>query len=235
MLVLAHPDDESFICGGTLAKYASLGAEILLVCAAKGEMGRRVGIPPIVSRETLSTLRDRELQTACRYIGIRTLRYLGLIDKTVEFADKDKLTETIVGLMNGYKPDVVLTFHEKYGGHPDHCAIGAACTAAYRQYRAMQLANDEGLAYLYFINFGDGLKNPGKFGLRPDQVTRIDISAHLREKLMSFRAHRTQSEIMGWVWQPDEDAVASFGQYEYFMHGDGESRKNRHDLFADPV
>ena len=37
--VLAHPDDESFGMGGTLAKYASEGVDVHLICATRGEAG----------------------------------------------------------------------------------------------------------------------------------------------------------------------------------------------------
>ena len=37
--VLAHPDDESFGMGGTLAKYAEEGVEVHLICATRGEAG----------------------------------------------------------------------------------------------------------------------------------------------------------------------------------------------------
>ena len=39
LAVLAHPDDESFGMGGTLALYASRGARVFLVCATRGEVG----------------------------------------------------------------------------------------------------------------------------------------------------------------------------------------------------
>ena len=39
LVVLAHPDDESFPMGGTLAKYAAQGAQVTLVCATRGEAG----------------------------------------------------------------------------------------------------------------------------------------------------------------------------------------------------
>ncbi len=37
--VLAHPDDESFGMGGTLALYARKGYDVYLVCATRGEVG----------------------------------------------------------------------------------------------------------------------------------------------------------------------------------------------------
>ena len=37
--VLAHPDDESFGMGGTLALYAKRGVSVHLICATRGEVG----------------------------------------------------------------------------------------------------------------------------------------------------------------------------------------------------
>ena len=39
LLILAHPDDEVFSCGGAIAKYSGLGYSIDLICATKGEKG----------------------------------------------------------------------------------------------------------------------------------------------------------------------------------------------------
>ena len=39
LAVLAHPDDESFGMGGTLALYAAEGTEVHLACATRGEAG----------------------------------------------------------------------------------------------------------------------------------------------------------------------------------------------------
>ena len=39
LAVLAHPDDESFGLGGTLALYANKGYATYLICATRGEVG----------------------------------------------------------------------------------------------------------------------------------------------------------------------------------------------------
>jgi len=232
LLVLAHPDDESFICGGTLAKYAAEGVQITLVCATKGEMGRRVGIPPSVTRETMYKVRERELEEACKALGITDLRYMGLIDKMVEFADEKYMIDQIAEVMRELKPDVVLTFHERYGGHPDHCAIGKFCTAAYKLVNKLPHISGK-QSSLYFISIGERLKlNPEKFGYKPDQITEIDISGYLNQKLQAFRAHRSQSEIERWVWTPDQQAVQKFIKREYFMQADGLAGHKKNDLFS---
>ncbi|MCQ6560566.1 PIG-L family deacetylase [Paenibacillus mendelii] len=224
LAVFAHPDDESFICGGTLAKYASEGVDITLVSATRGEMGRRMGNPPYLNRETMAAAREMELRQACASLGIRHLIFLNIRDKTVEFTDADRLTARIEDLIHQVDPDVVLTFHETLGGHPDHCAIGKATTAALRG------TGHRGA--LYFITFGDAMERPERFGFTRGDITKVDVHAHLEAKLAAFRAHRCQTEIDEWVWLPDQEAMTRFGRHEYFMKGNREAAARlRHDLF----
>jgi bacillithiol biosynthesis deacetylase BshB2 len=215
LAVFAHPDDESFICGGALAKYASEGVDITLVSATRGEMGRRMGNPPYLNRESMAAAREMELLQACESLGIRQLLFLDIRDKTVEFADEDSLIARIAALINEVDPDVVLTFHETLGGHPDHCAIGKATTAAFKR------IGHRGA--LYFITFGDAMERPERYGYSRKDVIKIDVHAHLEAKIAAFRAHRCQTEIDEWVWLPDQEALARFGRYEYFLKADREA------------
>ncbi|SEN95636.1 PIG-L family deacetylase [Paenibacillus sp. OV219] len=221
LAVFAHPDDESFICGGTLAKYASEGVEITLVSATKGDMGRRMGNPPYLNRESMALAREQELREACDCLGIGRLIFFGIRDKTVEFEDEASLIERIEALIREVEPDVVLTFHEQYGGHPDHCAIGKAATAAFRR------SADK--SKLYFITFGDALEHPEKYKYTKKDVVRIDVQAHNVAKLAAFRAHRCQTEIDEWVWQSDKAALSRFGKYEYFLKGDVNTPQQAND------
>ena len=226
LVVLAHPDDESFICGGALAKYAAEGVDITLISATRGEMGRRMGNPPYLNRETIPFAREIELRAACDSLGIRKLIFFDIRDKTVEFQDEKQLTERIAAHMREIDPDVVLTFHETLGGHPDHCAIGKAATAAFFQ--------EKRRGALYFITYGDGLeRRPERYGCTREDVMKVDVSEYLQAKLAAFRAHRCQSEIDEWVWLPDSEALARFGRHEYFMNGRRETAvSDRHDLFS---
>ena len=224
LAVVAHPDDETFICGGTLAKYASEGVEMTLVSATRGEMGRRMGNPPYLNRESMPAAREQELRQACGILGITRLQFFDIRDKTVEFHDDALLEARIETLITDIRPDVVLTFHETLGGHPDHNAIGKATTAAYRRSGAG--------GGLYFITFGSGMAQPERFGFTREDIVTIDVSAHKRTKLAAFRAHRCQTEIDEWVWLPDEEALSYFGDYEYFIVGDRRApRRYPADLF----
>jgi LmbE family N-acetylglucosaminyl deacetylase len=119
--VFAHPDDESFSAGGTLARYADEGVEITLITATSGEAGETRSAP--VEWKDLAALRERELRHAAAVLGVRHLRLLGLPDGGL--ADRgDDLYAAIVGVLREIRPQVVIT-EDAQGitGHPDHMAV----------------------------------------------------------------------------------------------------------------
>src|SRR5438132_8957638 len=68
--VFAHPDDETFCAGGTLAKYAAAGAEIMVVSATRGQAGQ-IRDARVATRRTLGQVRERELHLAWARLGVR--------------------------------------------------------------------------------------------------------------------------------------------------------------------
>lgn len=54
-----------------------------------------MGNPPFATRESLPNIRERELEDACRAIGITDLRKMGLRDKTVEFEPHDQMDDMV--------------------------------------------------------------------------------------------------------------------------------------------
>ncbi|HZG85613.1 PIG-L family deacetylase [Paenibacillus sp.] len=209
--LFAHPDDETFICGGTLAHYAKRDASVAVVSATRGEMGRRMGYPPRITRESMPRIREEELREACRRLGIEAPIFLGIRDKTVEYEDRPALVARLAAIIQERRPDVVLTFHPAWGGHPDHCAIGEAARSAVETFGA------DGPALLY-ISFGDPLRHAEwAASLAAADVVRVDVRDSLREKLNAFRAHRSQTEMDSWLWEAGKDAVRRFKAYEYFV------------------
>ena len=79
LAIFAHPDDEAFGTGGTLACYAATGAEVTLVCATRGEVGE-IADPSYATRETLGQVREGELRCAAETVGVREVIFLGYRD-----------------------------------------------------------------------------------------------------------------------------------------------------------
>ena len=87
LAVYSHPDDESFVTGGSLARYAHEGVEVSLVCATRGEVGE-ISDPALATPATLGKVREGELRSACRLLGIRKLRFLDYVDGTLPEMDQ---------------------------------------------------------------------------------------------------------------------------------------------------
>src|SRR5690349_15200816 len=128
--VFAHPDDESFCAGGTFAKYAEDGAEIMVISATRGDAGQ-IRDARAATRRTLGQVRESELRAACERLGIQHVVCLDYGDGTLKDVEPELLVRDVTWIVRSFQPDVVITFGPDGGyGHPDHIAIGAATTAA---------------------------------------------------------------------------------------------------------
>lgn len=138
LVVLAHPDDESFGMGGTLAFYASQGVEIYLCCGTRGEAGDLEPGTQVVG-ESVGEVREKELRCAAQILGIKQIDFLGFRDSgmpgsidnqhSLALANQpvNEVASKIVSLIRQIQPQVVIT-HDPIGGyrHPDHIAIHKA-------------------------------------------------------------------------------------------------------------
>jgi len=128
--VFAHPDDETFCAGGTFARYAARGAEIMVVSATRGQAGQ-IRDAAAGSRRTIAAVREAELRLACERLGVTKVRCLDHVDGTLADAGFPALVDEVAGVIDEFGPDVVITFGPDGGyGHPDHVTISAATTAA---------------------------------------------------------------------------------------------------------
>jgi len=143
MAVFAHPDDETFGPGGTLAKYAASGVEVHYVCATRGEAGEAPA-DLLEQYPDMGELRATELECACRILGIKEVHFLGYRDSgmpgsednlhpsSLQQAPEQEVTGKIVTLIRQVRPEAVITFdpHGAYG-HPDHVKIHRTATEAF--------------------------------------------------------------------------------------------------------
>ena len=134
--IFAHPDDETICAGGTLAKYASTGADIRVVSLTKGEAGQ-IRDANAATRATLRAVREKELAAAGMELGLTETRCLDHPDGGLAHIDGHSLVRLAAELISEFDPDVVITFgSDGFSGHPDHIAVGAAVTAACYEMRS---------------------------------------------------------------------------------------------------
>src|ERR687897_179536 len=121
---LAHPDDESFSGAGLASWCLARGAEVVLVCATRGEMGKPGDAQVSGAPADVGTAREQELRAAARIIGIRHVHLLDFRDRELSAAPPNEVRRALVTLLRRYRPSVVLTFDPNgFNVHPDHVAI----------------------------------------------------------------------------------------------------------------
>jgi len=181
MAVLAHPDDESFGMGGTLALYAARGVDVYLICATRGEAGT-LDADCLEGFSSVADRRESELRCAAGLLGLKNVYFLGYRDSGMPGSPDnehpnalvrqpiEEVAAGIAHLMREIQNQNVLTF-DLIGGykHPDHIAIHEATV------RAFDMASDPSFQdeyppyqpqKLYFHIIPKGLLKFAVFALR---------------------------------------------------------------------
>jgi LmbE family N-acetylglucosaminyl deacetylase len=155
LAVFAHPDDEVFAAGGTLAKYAARGADAMVWSATRGQAGQ-IRDAGAATRHTLGPVREQELRRACAILGVEHVVCHDYMDGGLRETDFDGLVRSVADVIGDFQPDVVITFGEDGAyGHPDHVTISAATRRAFALAfdGADMHARPHGAARLYHSHF----------------------------------------------------------------------------------
>ena len=224
LVIVAHPDDAEFGCGGTMAKWAKEGWDIHVVITTDASGGGLDDAPDVglAARSAITNIRKTEQQAAAKVLGVHEVVFLdypdGLITPSID------LRRDLVRLMRRIRPTRLLcqspdrTWKPSYSigrHHPDHLATGTATIAA--MYPAAQNGWDfpellaEGLAphkirELYIMG-------------APEINHAEDISAVFDLKIEALRAHDSQlgarfPEVEKRIRQWGSDNAKPYG-FEY--------------------
>lgn len=142
LFIFAHPDDETFGCGGLLALLHDQGAITSYVVATRGEVGE-IQVEGLATPETLGPVREVELRSAMEILGLTELRLLGYRDsgmagtspnddpRAFVRAAREEVVAHLVGQIRALRPSTVITFGpDGIYGHPDHVRISELTVAA---------------------------------------------------------------------------------------------------------
>jgi N-acetyl-1-D-myo-inositol-2-amino-2-deoxy-alpha-D-glucopyranoside deacetylase len=184
LVVVAHPDDESFGTGSVLAKAHADGWRTTVVCATRGEAGESArGV------DDLAAVRERELRDAAALLGVGDVRVLEYADGGV--ADANDLVDVLRALVDELDPDVVVTL-DGGDGHPDHAAVRDATLAVVGDRSTYLFCLARSLMTRWVEHRG-GVA-PDDVGTPDGAIThRIDVRAHLDTRWRAIRAHASQA------------------------------------------
>lgn len=202
LLVGAHPDDNDFGAGATVAKAAKGGARVIYLIATTGQRGSSDGT---MTAEKLSAIRKREQEDAAQVLGVREVHFLDYVDG--ELVPDLRLKQRVVEQIRRHRPEIVFTmdpsffYFKEYGfvNHSDHRAIGEATLDA-----CYPLARD-------LLSFAEH----ARAGLQPHKVQElllhsfipenanfyVDVTETWDQKIEALSRHKSQVGDMVWVRQ----------------------------------
>jgi LmbE family N-acetylglucosaminyl deacetylase len=132
--LFAHPDDEVFCVGGTIARCAEAGAVTAIVSLTQGEAGQ-IREAATATRRVLGAVRVKELEHSVHALGVDHFTCLNLGDGRLAKQPLEMIAITARTVIDQFRPDVVVTFGPDGAfGHPDHVT---SCLATIEAIRSM--------------------------------------------------------------------------------------------------
>ncbi|HNW09180.1 MAG TPA: PIG-L family deacetylase [bacterium] len=122
LLIIPHPDDETFIAGGTIYKNQRLGGKTSIVCASLGERGT-LYLPHKMTKKELMNARKKEIEMVAKYLKVNNLFTFKFPDGELNLYKKEIFNRALK-IADKLNPDLIISF-DKFGlsGHRDHIAI----------------------------------------------------------------------------------------------------------------
>lgn len=191
LVIGAHPDDNEFGAGGTVAKLAAQEWDMTFIIATNGNKGSH---DPEMSSFRLSEIREQEQRAAADILGVKRVIFLRNNDGELE--PSAALRAEIALYIRHFKPHAIFTHDpwKHYMFHPDHRAVGFAVI--------------EGVVSARDHLFMPGLGQIGITVWRPETLYlwgaeqpdyAEDITEYVDHKIAALREHHTQLDrATGW-------------------------------------
>ncbi len=125
MVIMAHPDDPEFFCGGLVALWAKNGTEIEYLLLTNGNKGSD---DPDMTPDRLKAIRQQEQRAAADVLGVGNITFFDEPDG--ELTPSPALREQVVRQLRRFRPDAVISpdpttfFWHNRINHTDHRAAG---------------------------------------------------------------------------------------------------------------
>ncbi len=190
MIVIAHPDDETFT-GGLICELVSLGCEVEVVCLTRGEGGPTGQW----TRGELGVVRTGEMEKACNVLGVKTLTFLDHIDPVggqyrvfAPDVSTKALVRQILPLIEG--ADLVVS-HGSCGEywHSAHLLVYSAVKASLAQ------CQESVPGWMTFMARQPGHRMKRLINWDDEADVEIDVSSHASKRLEALKCHQSQSGL----------------------------------------
>ena len=216
MVVVAHPDDAEFGCGGSVVKWVREGNEVTYVILTNGDKGSS---DRAMKAERLAKIREEEQLNAARTLGVERVQFLGYPDGELE--NTREVRRAVTAEIRRWRPERLVIQNpfrtlNLYASHRDHrIAAGIALDCIY------PLARDH-------LSFPELLAQ----GLEPHKVREVylmwwenpemvvDITDTLDLKLKALACHASQMGDFAAVEARVRERAAEAGKARGFAYAE---------------
>lgn len=186
-----HPDDLEIGCGGTLAKFASEGHNVIMCHVANGNMGHAVIMP-----EELREIRTKEAEDAGRVIGASEVINLDVPDLEVNSYNEATIKK-VIDVVRYSKPDMIIT-HSPEDYMKDHLEVNKlvfdASFSSSVPHFSTKHSSFSGIVPIYFMDTLAGVN------FLPEEY--VDITGTIEMKINAVNCHQSQVK-----WMLDHDKI----------------------------
>ncbi len=186
-----HPDDLEIGCGGTLAKYAKFGHNVIMCHVANGNKGHA-----IIMAEELRVIRTREAEDAGRLIGAAEVINIDVDDLEVSSYNENTIKK-VIDMIRYAKPDLIIT-HGPDDYMKDHLEVGKLVfDASFSSSVPHMLTKNEAYGKIAPIFYMDTLA-----GVNFLPTEYVDITETIELKIKAVGCHQSQVK-----WMKDHDRI----------------------------
>jgi LmbE family N-acetylglucosaminyl deacetylase len=184
LVICAHPDDEVFGLGGTIAKYSKEGVKVDVIIFSYGEQSH-----PWLRKHFVIETRIKEQKAASEILGTRSTTFFGLREGYFqEDAKKRRVQSRLAAIIKKHKPKKIFT-HSIDDPHPDHKMVHLSSLDA------LQKSKHKCDVYTFDV------WNPINFMKRKKPKLYVDISKTFQKKLGALRCFRSQkASLISLLW-----------------------------------
>lgn len=191
--IFAHPDDEVFGPGGTLASFARDGSDVYLICVTDGDAGQNSS----GEDRSLGEIRREELLASAKELGVREVFFLGYKDGTLCNAIYHEIAEKIKVILEGIKPSIILTMENRgVSGHIDHITVSMIASYIFEHTASIEeiwyyalTEHARSFQLPYFIYFPPGYQES-------DITKTVSIASVWDKKVAAMQKHKSQTHDM---------------------------------------
>lgn len=191
LVILAHPDDPEFFCGGTIIEWVEQGHVVMYCLLTKGDKGVN---EQFQCDEDIREIRIREQRKAAAVLGVDDIEFMDNEDGYL--VPSISMRKDVARVIRQKKPNIVVScdptnyyLNKHYINHPDHRAAGqividAVFPAAQNPLFFSELIHDEKLPPHNVDEVWLSLPK------EPNEI--VDVTKNWEKKINALLEHRSQ-------------------------------------------